>query len=133
MKKRTHETSSDTSDSESEGAEQTSKSQKRSKKPTPEIGRPSTSKHMPKRKHYKRQTCPICHKSVTIIRQHIINIHVQKNEKIPLARAEAMIQMAYHGNKTRGPKERKGKKKAERYFVVDQRKSVPSATESNFI
>ena len=61
---------------------------KKGKKKTPEIGRPSTSKHRSKRKHYKRRTCPICHKSVTVIRRHIIKIHVQKNEKIPLARAD---------------------------------------------
>ena len=115
-KKRTHETSSDTSDSESEGAEQTSKSQKRSKKTTPEITQASTSKHKPKRKHYKRRTCTICHKSVTIIRRHIIEVHVNKHEKIPLARAEAMIQMAYHGNKTWGPKRKEGKGKGRKTF-----------------
>lgn len=130
-KKRKHETSSDTSDSDSEGAEQTSKSQKRSKKRTPEIGRPSTSKHMPNRKHYKSRTCPICHKSVTIIRRHIINLHVQKNEKIPLARAEARWRTME--TKLGVQKERKGKEKAERYFMVDPGKFVPFATESNFI
>ena len=144
-KKRTHETSYDISDSESECAERASTPKKKPKKKRKGQRRKARMKLAltqltvrvkvlsrllnPKKgqkKHQKlgtglresitkRRTCPICHKSVTVIRRHI-KIHVQKMKRYPWHEQMVMIQMAYHGNKTRGPKRKEGKGKGRKIF-----------------
>ena len=55
-----------------------------------------------KRKHYTHLKCPLCKKSVVHLRRHLVDIHVKKNENIPMVRIEPLVQMAKHGNEVRG-------------------------------
>ena len=97
------------SDSE-DGREKRKMAKQKGKKPRKASSSDSeSSSRENKRKHYRHRQCAICHKSVVIIRRHVINVHVKKNERIPLARAEAIIQMSYHGTRTRGNKRKDGK------------------------
>lgn len=62
-----------------------------------------------KRKHYSFRKCVLCSRKVANLTRHVLEVHVQKNQKIPLARAEAIIQMSIHSGKLRG-KNRQEKK-----------------------
>ena len=55
-------------------------------------------------KNYTSRKCPLCKKSVCILKRHIIDVHVRKNECLPLFRVPALVQMAIHGDHTRGGK-----------------------------
>ena len=55
-----------------------------------------------KRIHYTHLKCPLCQKSVLHLRRHLVDIHVKKNENIPMVRIEPLVQMAKHGNEVRG-------------------------------
>ncbi|KAJ7386020.1 hypothetical protein OS493_012353 [Desmophyllum pertusum] len=63
-----------------------------------------------KRIHYTKRKCPLCKGTFVHLRRHLENAHVKKNERIPSARVESLIQMAIHGNKMVGGKVTKEKK-----------------------
>ena len=54
--------------------------------------------------HYSERKCPLCHKKVFTLPQHICLAHVERNEKIPLSRVKALVKMARHGDKIKGGK-----------------------------
>lgn len=53
-------------------------------------------------KHYTPKTCPVCLVKVVNLRRHILEVHVKRNERLPLFRLEALVQMGMHSDKTRG-------------------------------
>ena len=67
--------------------------------PGPSIKRPKlkVGKVEEEKKHYKKQSCPICRVSVVHLRHHLISIHSIRNERIPMFKVEALIQAARHG------------------------------------
>ena len=56
------------------------------------------------RRHYTQRKCPLCKKVVCNLTRHITKLHVEKNEKIPTTRVKALVEMARHGNTTKGGK-----------------------------
>ena len=69
-----------------------------------------------KRVHYSSSECPLCKQRVVNLRRHLKLVHVNKNEKIPLVRLEALVQAAKHGNKTVGGKLRQNTKDGEKLY-----------------
>ena len=55
-------------------------------------------------KHYQSQHCPVCGRSVVHLRRHILEVHMKKNQKLPLFRLEALVQMGKVGESLRGKK-----------------------------
>ena len=48
-------------------------------------------------KHYQLRHCPVCGRSVVHLRRHILEVHMKKNQKLPLFRLEALVQMGKVG------------------------------------
>ena len=110
------------SDSEEDSEEeQNARKTKEKKKNTKEKTKKQS--YTGKRKHYSIRKCTLCNRTVANLRRHVIELHVQKNEKIPLARAEAIIQMSIHGEKVRG-KDRIEKKAGERKEFCGRLKEI---------
>ncbi|KAJ7386031.1 hypothetical protein OS493_012364 [Desmophyllum pertusum] len=102
----------DSEDEDQQESEDQDQQQSEDEKQDSKRATPNTSKKRKKnpKKHYKSRQCPICHKS---------------REKIPVARAEAIIQMSYHGNSTRGRKRQEGKGKKKKVFRGRRREICP--------
>ena len=54
-----------------------------------------------KPRHYSERKCPL---KVFTLPRHIRLVHVEKNERIPLSRVKAIVEMTRHGDKIRGGK-----------------------------
>ena len=62
----------------------------------------SPKKSSGKRVHYKQSRCPLCHETVVNMRRHLISMHSNRNEMIPVAKVEALLQASRHGQQTSG-------------------------------
>lgn len=70
----------------------------------------SPKKSSKKRVHYKERKCPLCCKKVVNMRRHLISMHSQRNEMIPVAKVEALLQASRHGKQTTGGRAHKKSK-----------------------
>ena len=59
-------------------------------------------KTAPTKKKGRAHKCAVCGKFYQKVRRHIISAHINKNEKLPLFRLEALVQMSIHWDDTRG-------------------------------
>ena len=62
------------------------------------------SKNTTKAKHYVKHRCPLCKDQVVHLRRHLITMHLQRKECIPITKVEALMQAFRHGKETFGSK-----------------------------
>ena len=77
---------------------------------TSEAARPGPSKKPSK----EGDQCTICSKRYVNVRWHILTMHIQNKDKLPLHRLEPLVEMSRHGDKVRGERRtctKDGKKK----------------------
>ena len=85
---------------------------KRPRESSPANNTENTSRSSPKKKsktttkakHYVKQKCPLCKDQVVHLRRHLITMHSQRKERIPIAKVEALMQASRHGKETLGGK-----------------------------
>lgn len=58
-----------------------------------------------KRKHYVTRKCPLCATDCTQLKRHILNVHINKNQQVPLTCLNLLFEMAAHGEHRRGGRE----------------------------
>ena len=62
----------------------------------------SPKKSSGKRVHYKQSRCLLCRETLVNMRRHLISMHSNRNEMIPVAKVEALLQASRHGLETSG-------------------------------
>ena len=99
------ETSEDSSDSDRDGEVSALQYAKKNQKNTKKIKKSQKQqqkKEALRRVHYVPRKCPLCKKEVVHMKRHLVAMHVKKNECLPTARVEALLEMAKFGNSTHG-------------------------------
>ena len=91
-------------------------SQLKSKKKTHPAPAEATRVHNPYRK------CPMCKQRVVHLRRHLITMHSQMQERIPITMVEALVQASRHGKEQSGGKViKKGKDGTEKVYRRQKR------------
>ena len=85
------------------------KTKRQSKRPRQKVKAKAKTKKDQKiknlRKHDKPLQCPICKTMQTKLPRHIILKHCRKNQHLPIARVQPLVEMAKHVDSTRGKKQ----------------------------